>query len=371
MSAAAGPLQRIFRRFGPWYTARFAQRMPQRHRRAVLAIGACRTEALGGHTELCCRCGTSRFVPRACRHALCPACHTAELDRWLAARADQLLPVPYFHLTFPLPAELREAARKNYSVVCAAMLRAAAEALQSLAVDRLGGKLGIMAVVHTWGRTLCWHPHVHCLVPGIVVRSDGSFRRLDAGFLLPVRALSEVYRATFLRLVRSQPAAPALPPILWSKRWIANCRPCAEGPANVLRYLGRYTKRGPLPESKIVSTSDQRIVFGYVSHRTGLPATCTLSPQEFLRRYLQHTPPVGFHRIRYYGFLAPGARRLLRALRSALLPGLVALQPIITELCERHRGRTPYRCPQCGGSDFVRIAFLPPNPRAPPPEQVA
>jgi len=162
-----------------------------------------------------------------------------------------------------------------------------------------------------------------------------------------------------------------LPQIEWSKQWVVNCRPCQEGPGNVLRYLARYTKRGPLAESNIVSVTDEQIVFRYVSHRTGRPELCGLTPEEFLRRYLQHTPPPGFHRIRYYGLLAPGSRRTLWALRTAMLDQLAALAPVITALYARRRPRAVRPCAQCGGSDFVRTGFLSPNRRAPPWEQVA
>ncbi len=321
---------------------------------------------MGGHTESCCGCGTTRFVPRSCRHALCATCHDAEIDDWLAARADELLPVRYFHLTFPLPAELREAARSHWRIVCGAMLQAAAEALQTLAADRLGGRLGIMAVLHTWGRTLPWHPHVHCVVPGVVVRADRTPCKVAANYLLPLGPLSQIYRAVFLRLVRSHRDGPELPQLDWSKQWVANCRPCEEGPANVLRYLARYTKRGPLSRKRIVSVSDEQIVFRYTSHRTARPTLCKLAPEEFLRRYLQHTPPPGFHRIRYYGFLAPGARTTLSALRGALLPELAALEPVLAQLRERNASRAPYVCPCCGGRVFVRHDFTMPNRRAPP-----
>jgi hypothetical protein len=204
------------------------------------------------------------------------------------------------------------------------------------------------------------------MVPGIVVSPDGAFRRLPPEFLLPVRAVSEVYRALLLRLVRSQPDAPHLPPIPWSKQWVVNCRRCEEGPGNVLRYLARYTRRGPLPESNILSISDEQIAFRYVSHRTRRPHVCKLTPDEFLRRYLQHTLPPGFHRIRYYGILAPGVRRTLRQLRAALLADLANLEPLLTRLRHRRRNPQPRPCLCCGGRTFVRTDFTSPNRRAPP-----
>jgi len=371
MGRAGGPLQQIFLRFAPEYTVKFGDQIPRPHRRALFDIAACRTEAMGGHKEICCDCEANRFVPHSCRHALCARCHDAAIDDWLAARANELLPSTYFHVTFPLPEELREVARSHQSIVLAAMMRAAAEALQTLAEDRLGGRLGIMAVLHTWGRTLTWHPHVHCLIPGMIVCADGEFKRLANNYLLPAKPLSQVYRAVFLRLVRSHQAAPKLPVIQWSKQWIADCRACTEGPANVLKYYARYTKRGPLPEKNILSIGDEQIKFRYISHRTKRSEECKLHPQEFLRRYLQHTPQPGFHRIRYYGFLAPGARQTLRAMKVALIWALTTLAPVIAELRQRSEKRSDPKCPHCGATCFIRTEFIYPNRRAPPWKETA
>jgi len=366
VSGIGGPLQQIFRRFAPEYSLKFGDVMPRFHHRALFDVAACRTEAMGAHKKICDDCGKREFVPHSCRHPLCPTCHNAALDDWLAARADELLPGTYFHVTFPLPKELRKPARSHQKVMLASMMRAAAQALQILAEDRLGGRLGIMAFLHTWGRTLTWHPHVHCLIPGFIICPNGQFKKLRGKYLVNIKALSQVYRAVFLRRVRSHQNAPKLPEIEWSKQWVANCRVCAEGPTNVLKYHARYTKRGPLAESKIASISNTQIKFRYISHRTNRPAECKLHPQEFLRRYLQHTPQPGFHRIRYYGFLAPGARRAFQGLRVALLADLSILAPVVKKLKERSERRSIPKCPQCGATFFIRTNFTYPNRRAPP-----
>lgn len=362
---AANAIQATFRRFGPEYLAEFQDAMPPHHRRALGDIMACRRDDMGGHIESCKDCGDSHFVPHSCRNAICPLCHGAQIQKWIAARADEILPVPYFHVTFPLPAELREVARSHYRVICGAMLQAAAEALQTLAADRHGGRLGIIAVLHTWGRNLPWHPHVHCLIPGVVLEGK-NVKKLRPNYLLPLRPLSTIYRAVFLRIVRADKQAPELPHIPWSKGWIVHCRPCEEGPGNVLRYLARYTKRGPLPDSAIESVDERGVTFRFRSHRTKRQATCRVKPQEFLRRYLQHTPPLGFHRIRYYGLLAPGARRSLRALRVLFLTGLLALAALIGELKAAADKHGPRKCPKCGGVNLDHGDFQGPNRRAPP-----
>ena len=239
--------------------------------------------------KICGKCRESEFVPHSCRHVLCPTCHNTSMADWLAARANELLPGGYFHVTFPLPKELREPARSHQNIMLPTMMKAAAKALQTLAKDRLGGQLGIMTVLHTWGRPLTWHPHPalrDCLIPGFIVCPDREFKKLPRNYLVNIKALSKVYRAIFLKLVRSQPEAPQLPEIQWSKQWVAHCRVCTEGATNVLKYHARYTKRGPLPERNILSISDNQITFGYISHRTKRPEQCKLTPQEFLRRYI-------------------------------------------------------------------------------------
>ena len=200
----------------------------------------------------------------------------------------------------------------------------------------------------------------------MVVCPNGEFKKVKTNYLLPVKALSKVYRAVFLRRVRSHRDALQLPKIQWSKQWVANCRPCTEGPKNVLKYLAVYTKRGPLPEKNILTVTDQRITFSYTSHQPERREQCKLTPQEFLRRYLQHTPQSGFHRIRYYGFLAPGSRRTLRALKLALITALTTLTPVIAELRERSDNRSIKKCPSCGARSFQQINFTYPNRRAPP-----
>ena len=226
-------------------------------------------------------------------------------------------------------------------------------------------------MLHTWGRTLTWHPHVHYLIPGFVICPDGEFKKVPNNYLLPVKALSKLYRAILLRLIRSHRDAPQLPEIKWSKQWVAHCRACPEGPANVLKYHARYTKRGPLPEKNILNISNEQITFRYISHRTKRPEECKLHPQEFLRRYLQHTPQPGFHRIRYYGFLAPGNRRTLKAIRVAMITVLSTLASVIAELRQRCQKRPAFKCPHCGATCFIRTDFTYPNRRAPPWQETA
>ena len=358
----------ILIRHGPEYVRRHGRSMPFSHLRALRDIVACRTDAMGVHVERCDDCGERRLVPHSCRNRLCPSCHAAEIQDWIAARAGDILPVRYFHVTFPMPSEYRPLIRAHQKDLESAMLQAAAESMQILARDLLGGQLGIMAAVHTWGRSQVWHPHVHCLVPGLVVLPDRTVKRVDARYLLPLPAVSKIFRAVFLRKARAFLPGMPMPEPEGERAWVVHCRPCVEGPRNVICYLGRYARRGPLDERAIISADDRQVVFRHHDHRTGRTRTCTLSPANFIARYLQHAPPPGFRRVRYYGFLAPGARRTLRAAQLALLPGMAKMAAQIAELREPAFSRPPYRCARCGGLRFTCSSFRGPfqPPQRPP-----
>ena len=350
-------LRDIFTRFAPDYLKRYGHAMPRGHLRALRDISVCRTDRMGVHVEQCDDCGDRRLVPHSCRNRLCPSCHNAEIQDWIATRAADVLPAPYFHLTFPLPSEYRMLIRANQKALGQAAMQAAAESLAVLAQDRLGGKAGMMIAFHTWGRSLPWHPHVHCLVPGLVVHPDNTIRVLNPKFLVPVCALSRIYRAVFLRKARAALPGVRMPEPPGKRSWVVHCRPCREGPQNVIRYLARYARRGPLHESSIISADDQAVVFRYRDHRTQKLKTCTLSPCDFMARYLQHAPPKGFHRVRYYGILAPGARRTLRAAQLQFMQRLLIIAAHLAQLREPCENRPPHRCPQCGGTHFTRFGF--------------
>ena len=365
-----GAIRDIMIRFGPGYLERFDDRMPKAHRRALLDIVSCRTKAMGGHMRQCECCGDLEFVPHSCRDRMCPQCHRVEIDDWIAARALQILPARYFHLTFTIPERFRPPVRQHQKELEGALIRSAAEAVQTLARDRLHGKLGFIAAIHSWGRPMNWHPHVHILVPALVVHNDGGFSRPRAKrSLLPLKPLSRVFAGIFVREFRKiLPDEP--PPPRQPGDWVVNSRLCGEGPGRVIGYHGRYAKRAPIADSAIVSIDDGEIVFRYKDHRSGDSRLCRVSPHEFIRRLLQHTPPPGFHRLRYYGFLAPGAHNTLRALVAALLPEAASIAEQVARLREPSLTREPARCKICGATQFTIFGFLPPLhasiPRVPP-----
>ncbi len=375
----------IFRRHGAAYAQAHDGHLGRVERRVMAAIELCRTAALGGHVETCENCQHSRIAYNSCRNRHCPKCQGAAREQWLAERQADLLPLPYFHVVFTMPAELAAMAYQSKRQIYAILFEAVAATLKTIAADprHLGGELGFIAILHTWGQTLTHHPHIHCLVPGGVLSADG--RRWIAcrrRFFLPVQVLSRLFRRLFLeRLQRAHAAgrlhffgpleplahaksfAEALRP-LRRKRWVVYAKPPFGSPEQLLAYLGRYTHRVAFANSRLVRADDSGVTFRWRDYRHAKASRqMTLSPQEFIRRFLLHCLPDGFHRIRHYGFLANGVRRarlvVIRQLLTQISPQPgkpTDLQPV-----PERTAFDPTICPCCGGA--LRItARLPPTP---------
>jgi hypothetical protein len=332
------------RQFGAAYVARYGARMPPSHRRALRDLAACRTAACGGHVSRCARCATEHFTYHSCRNRSCPTCHGAATAAWLAARTPELLPVPYFHVVFTLPSELRPLVRTHQRVLLAALMTAAAAALRSLAADPryIGGSLGILAVLHTWTRALEYHPHVHCLVPGGGVAADGATWHPARGtFLVPVRALGAGFRGRFLARLRAALPDVVVPPSVWQKPWVVYCKPTVQGSDRVLAYLARYVHRVAITDARLRTVGPATVSFQY-RDRAHAWRLMTLAGDEFLRRFLQHVLPRGFHKVRYYGWWRPTATALRARLQLALGPAQVPAPP-----GPHPAPPTPARCPRC------------------------
>jgi len=333
-------------RHGRDYLSRHGSSVPHRHVRALDAIARCRTGALGGHLAVCTACGREHLLNHSCHHRACPRCGHGATQRWLERQRDLLLPVPYFHVVFTLPAELRRAVRDHQQALVGALFRAAFDALAALCVDPrwLGGRIGALAVLHTWTRTLEWHPHVHLLVPAGALAPDGQTwlvpPQRDAPFLVHVRALAERFRGRFLHLARRTVPGLQLPVIPWDKRWVVFAKPVAR-PRVVLDYLARYVHRTALSDKAITACNDRSVTFSYRHSHDGRHRSMTLPAHEFLRRFLQHVPLRGLHRVRAFGLLHPAERTPLRRLQ--LLLGSRDLAPINGD------ARSPQRfpCPHC------------------------
>lgn len=353
----------IVRRDGPAYLARHWRTILPSHRRALRDLAACRTPALGGHVRACDRCGYEHYAYHSCRNRSCAQCHGTATARWLRTRQDELLPVPYFHVVFTLPAELRELVRSHQRVLLSALMATAAESLQALAADPhyLGGTVGMLAVLHTWTRALIYHPHVHCLVPGGALAPDRSRWRPARGhFLVPVRALAVRFRARFLARITTLVPNATIPPLVWHRPWVVYCKPAVHGRDRVLRYLARYVHRVAITDARVLRVADGHVTFRYTD-RAHAWRTMTLPSDEFLRRFLQHVLPRGFHKVRYYGWWRPAAT----ALRTALQQQLAAASRLATRaarLAPAQAAVTPvrYRCPRCARGELQLVGILTP-----------
>jgi hypothetical protein len=360
----------VFRRYGDAYRQAHDGHLGRVERRVMSAIELCRTAALGGHTEACAECGLVRCAYNSCRNRHCPKCQGAARAEWLAARQAELLPVPYFHVVFTVPAAVAEIAFQNKQAVYAILFRAAAETVRTIAADRkhLGAEIGLVAVLHTWGQTLQYHPHVHCVVPGGGPSRDGTrWIACRPGFFLPVRVLSRLFRRLFLAELDAAFTASELgffgalaglaDPDAFARRldelrrveWVVYAKPPFGGPEAVLAYLGRYTHRVAISNGRLVSISDGEVGFRWKDYRQhGRAKVMTLEADEFIRRFLLHTLPDGFHRIRHYGFLANSHRAAKLALCRRLLDAPVTGAPADAAE-DKVSVRGPAACPCCGG----------------------
>jgi len=373
----------IFRHHGEAFRQAHAGRLGRDERRVMGAITACRTAVLGGHVEQCDDCGATRIAYNSCRNRHCPKCQGSARLQWLAVRQAELLPVPYFHVVFTLPAPAGEIAFQNKAVVYANLFRAAAETLATIAADPrlLGAQIGVTAVLHTWGQTLQHHPHIHCVVPGGGLSLDGTrWIACRPGFFLPVRVLSRLFRRLFLQGLQEAFDAGRLrffgdlaclaEPAAFTRRldqlrhinWVVYAKPPFGSPEQVLAYLGRYTHRVAIANSRLIALNNGKVSFTWKDYRhDGKTKAMTLDADEFIRRFLLHTLPTGFHRIRYYGFLANGGRsdnialcRRLLAVKSADSAPATSRDGGDNQISARDFAA----CPECGGT-MRRIAVVP------------
>jgi hypothetical protein len=364
-------LAEIFRRHGPAYREKYGARMLPSHRRAMGDIESCRTEALGGHVYLCPHCDRKLYSYHSCKNRHCPKCQGEAAQEWLVHQQELLLPVPYFLLTFTLPAGLRDVVRSNQKRMYNILFRTSAAATQKLAHDPrfVGGQIGLIGVLHTWARNLTYHPHVHYLVPAGGLAADGQ-TWLPSGkdFLFPVKPLGIIFRAKFRHALRKTDLFDSVPAEVWAQDWIVHCQPVGSGVA-ALKYLAPYIFRVALSNGRIRKLAHDRVTFCYQDSNTGETRTCTLSAQEFIRRFMQHVLPKGFVKVRYYGFFSPGKRRLLPKLRR-LLGGFnlakLSHEHIVPMLLRGARlNHLELRCPVCG-QVMQWVETLKPNGRHPP-----
>jgi len=312
-------LAHILRQFGPAYQQTYQDQLLPSHRRVMQDVVNCRTAVCGGHLYTCQACHTTQYSYHSCQNRHCPKCQHQAGQDWLLRQQELLLPVPYFLLTLTLPAEVRPLARSQQKLVYSLLFRASAAATQQLAQDSrfVGGQIGMIGVLHTWGRNLAYHPHVHFLVPGGGVDGNGRWRPSRHNFLVPVRALSLLFRAKFRDALKQTPLFDQIPAAVWRQPWVVHCKPVGDGRA-ALRYLAPYIFRVAISNRRILKLANGKVSFRYFASETGKPRTCTLTATEFIRRFLQHVLPKGFVKVRYYGFFASGLRRRLPLIRQQL-----------------------------------------------------
>lgn len=369
----------IFRRYGPGYRA--GRALPLQQLRVMSAIEQCRTATLGGHLESCGHCHHQRISYNSCRNRHCPKCQSMARAKWVQRRQGELLPVEYFHLVFTIPEQLNALALQNPETVYKILFEASAQTLETIAADRkhLGARIGFFSVLHTWGQNLLLHPHVHCVATGGGLSPDDqSWISCRPGFFLSVRVLSRLFRRLFLTALHlafslqqlkffgsvegRRDTFPQLLAELADKEWVVYAKPPFGGPRQVIEYLGRYTHRVALDNRRIEFIDDGQVSFQYKDYRCAdrhKSRHMTVAAQEFIRRFLMHTLPPRFQRIRYYGFLSsrnkkaalPLCRNLINA-AAALLPSPQQIAACIPRLLPA------ILCPVCGIGEMIRIAIV-------------
>ncbi len=341
-------------------------RLSRSQRRVLTAISRCRTAALGGHLEVC-ACGYQHPAYNSCRNRHCPKCQALAQEKWIAARAERILPVRHFHLVFTLPSELKSLTRWHPTEVYTALFRSVSELLLELGRTRLNATMGLTMVLHTWTRELRFHPHVHVLATAGGLSLDGQrFVHVRKDFLFPVKIMGQLLRGKMLdalRKLRRKGAFPELTQLAFNRllaslaahgSWVVYSKAPFRRSQHVLSYLGRYTHRVGIANSRLLDVGPDHVTF-----RTRGQQTATLTPVEFLRRFLQHVLPDGFHKIRHVGLYADAKPGGLLEQAKALLPPKATI-PVPEALSE-----PPRTCPHCGGI-LHRLPLAAQQPRAPP-----
>jgi hypothetical protein len=379
----------IFRDHGPAWRQANQGRLSLGQLKAMSAIERCRSAALGGHVLRCSGCNKTQIAYNSCRNRHCPKCQATAAQRWLEARQSELLPVEYYHVVFTLPAPISDIAYQNKAVIYHLLFKAAAETLLTIAADpkHLGARIGVTGVLHTWGSAMTHHPHIHCIVPGGGIAINGQrWKACRPGFFLPVRVLSRLFRRLFLEqlvnahstghlqffgqhqaLVNLKTFQEYLEPVRHIE-WVVYAKRPFAGPKAVLAYLSRYTHRVAIANSRLIAHDERGVTFKWKDYRQKEQyrhKTMTLDTAEFIRRFLIHVLPQGFHRIRHYGLLANTVRNNnLNRMRQLLHTPQTATDKITAHY---DSPGCPYVCKSCG-APMIIIEILDPDhaPRAPP-----
>jgi Putative transposase/Transposase zinc-binding domain len=370
----------ICRRYGEAYREKHGESMSTAQRRVMTAIEVCRTAALGGQIEQCDACGQQRICYRSCRNRHCPKCQSLARAEWIEHRHAELLNCEYFHVVFTVPNQIAAIAYQNKQLVYNILFQATAETLRTIADDpkHLGAEIGFFAVLHSWGSSLLHHPHLHCVVPGGGLSPDGTrWIPCKPGFFLHVRVLSLLFRHLFLEHLQNafdsgnlrfftaleslrdrRAFTRYLEPVSKAK-WVVYAKRPFAGPEQVLNYVGRYTHRVAISNNRLLDIGAGQVRFRYKDYRNQIQQkTMTLSAEEFIRRFLLHVLPHGFHRIRYYGFLG---NRYRQELLGMALPEVLPEPFAADDYRDRHEeltGSSLRLCPVCHRGHMVMVELL-------------
>lgn len=360
----------VFRRFAADYVSTHGASMLPSHRRAIEDILDCRTAALGGQVWRCDTCNTEMFSYHSCGNRSCPKCHTAQIQEWLEHRQAEMLPALYFHITVTVPAELREVLRAHQRDGYGVLMQAIAAAIIELARDPryVGGTVAVLAVLHTWTQQLTLHPHVHRLVSGGGLSEDATtWHPARRKFLVPIKALAKLLRGKFRALLQRKCPDLVIADAVWRVPWILHVTAWGKGERAILDYLARYVFRIALTNARIVDLDDETVTIQYKDRKTGRARPCRLSGEEFMRRFLQHVLPRGFHKVRYFGLWHPAHRhnaaRVRQMLQLQAPPKPDPLQdasvpPLVPPDAEVVPPIEPMICPHCHQGRLIFIRRL-------------
>jgi Putative transposase/Transposase zinc-binding domain len=378
----------ILRRYGEAYREQHGPSLSSAQRRVMTAIQVCRTAALGGHLERCDCCNHERPCYDSCGNRHCPKCQSLARAEWVEKRTSEVLPTHYFHVVFTIPEQIASIAYQNKDLVYGILFRATAETLSTIAADpkHLGAEIGFFVVLHSWGQNLLFHPHLHCVVPGGGISPEGArWISCRPNFFLPVQVLSSLFRRLFLKYLQEafdvgklhffsslqalhdRQAFTHHLDLVRHVKWVVYAKPPFAGPQQVVDYVGRYTRRVAISNHRLVDIEDGQVKFNWRDYRdNNQQKTMTLTVDEFIRRFLLHILPSGFHRIRYYGFLGNRHRKekleRCRQLLGMAPPKESSAEPATPEdyrdRYERLTGRSLRECPVCHRGRMITVTIL-------------
>ena len=353
-------INEIFRTFGPEYMEAFGASMPNEHKKAIKAIIQCRTKACGMVIYECTKCGAQHISFRSCGNRHCPACQNHKIRQWVEAQMERQLPGHHFMITFTVPEQLRLFIRSNQRAAYSAMFTASSQTMKKLTPDPkyIGGDLpGFFGVLHTWGRQLQYHPHIHYIVTGgAILKKDGSWRPSRVDFYLPVRAMSKIFRAKFCDEMKKAGLLSQIPASVRNMDWNVNCQAMG-GSESSIKYLAPYVFKVAISNNRIVKVDGRNVVFKYKKSGSQRWRTMELDVMEFLRRFLQHVLPTGFMKVRYYGFLNSSSSVDLDHIRK-LIEDAYGIKAVVPD-SEPETVLPPLFCPECGGELKYFCSVLP------------